>query len=172
MRAMATVQRSLAGIKATLLRGLRFKWPTVLLLAAINTGIAAVLWVDDSRLFWQPLLTVQLYGFSIAYCVNAASPWEKPRPIVRLLAAVAVGTLLGVTLTILVKGYSWEYVAARAPLFGWNIFTGFVNGLFVSLFFYVKHRETQAAAALHATGDPAEQSRGEALRVAHVRGTL
>ena len=101
----------------------------MLLLAAINTGIAAVLWVDDSRPFWQPLLTVQLYGFSIAYCVNAASPWEKPRPILRLLVAVAIGTLLGVSLSILVKGYSWDYVAARAPLFGWNIFTGFANGL-------------------------------------------
>ncbi|MEO8752352.1 MAG: histidine kinase [Casimicrobiaceae bacterium] len=134
---------------ATLRRGLRCQWQTVLLLAAINTGIAAVLWVDDSRPFWQPLLTVQLYGFAIAYCVNAASPWERSRPILRLIVAVAIGTLIGVTLTILVKGYTWDYVVARAPLFGWNLFTGFANGLFVSLFFYVKHRETQAAAALH-----------------------
>ena len=139
----------LSPLTTTLLRGLRCRWQTVVLLAAINTGIAAVLWVDDSRPFWQPLLTVQLYGFAIAYCVNAASPWEKSRPILRLIVAVAIGTLLGITLTIIVKGYSWEYVAARAPLFGWNVFTGFVNGLFVSLFFYVKYRETQAAAALH-----------------------
>ncbi len=121
----------------------------MLLLAAINTGIAAVLWVEDTRPFWQPLLTVQLYGFSIAYCVNAASPWSKPRPILRLMWAVALGTLIGVLLTIVVKGYSIEYVADRARLFGWNVFTGFANGLFVSLFFYVKYRETQAAAALH-----------------------
>ena len=146
---MTALPLSVATVKATLLRGFRCRWQTVLLLAAINTGIAAVLWVDDSRPFWQPLLTVQLYGFAIAYCVNAASPWERSRPILRLILAVAIGTLLGVTLTIVVKGYSWDYVMARASLFGWNIFTGFANGLFVSLFFYVKHRETQAAAALH-----------------------
>ena len=149
MRAMTALPVALGPLMATLLRGFRCKWQTILLLAAINTGIAAVLWVDDSRPFWQPLLTVQLYGFAIAYCVNAASPWEKSRPILRLIIAVAIGTLLGVTLTIVVKGYTWDYVVARAPLFGWNIFTGFVNGLFVSLFFYVKYRETQAAAALH-----------------------
>jgi sensor histidine kinase YesM len=150
MRAMsALLSRRLAALRATLVRGFDVNGPTVLLLAAINTGIAAVLWVEDTRPFWQPLLTVQLYGFSIAYCVNAASPWSKPRPILRLMGAVALGTLVGVLLTIIVKGYSVEYVADRARLFGWNVFTGFANGLFVSLFFYVKYRETQAAAALH-----------------------
>ncbi|MFO1314988.1 MAG: histidine kinase [Burkholderiales bacterium] len=134
---------------ALLARGFCFSWPTLLLLAAINTGIAAVLWIGDTRPFWQPLVTTQLYGFSIAYCVNAASPWERPRPILRLIAAVAVGTLIGVTLTILVKGYAWEHVVERANVFGWNVFAGFANGLFVSLFFYLKYRETQAASALH-----------------------
>jgi len=134
---------------AALARGFRFSWPTVLLLAAINTGIAALLWVEDTRPFWQPLLTVQLYGFSIAYCVNAASPWDRPRPVLRLTAAVAAGALIGVTLTILVKGYSWEHVQARANLFGWNVFTAFVNGLLISLFFFVKQREARATAALH-----------------------
>ncbi len=129
-------------------RGFRAPWPTLLLLAAINTGIAAVLWVDDPRPFWHPLVTVQIYGFAIAYCVNAASPWERPNPILRLMIAVAIGTLVGVALTILVKGYSWEYVQARASFFGWNVFVGFANGLFVSLFFYLKHREARAAAAL------------------------
>ena len=136
-------------LAATLARGFRFSWPTVLLLAAINTGIAALLWVEDTRPFWQPLVTVQLYGFAIAYCVNAASPWDRSRPILRLTAAVAAGALLGVTLTILVKGYSWENVAARAGVFGWNVLTAFGNGLLISLFFYIKHREMHAAAALH-----------------------
>ena len=136
-------------LAATLARGFRFSWPTVLLLAAINTGIAALLWVEDTRPFWQPLVTVQLYGFAIAYCVNAASPWDRSRPVLRLTAAVAAGALLGVTLTILVKGYSWEHVAARAGVFGWNVLTAFGNGLLISLFFYIKHREMHAAAALH-----------------------
>ncbi len=138
-----------AALRRTLARGFVFKWSTVLLLAAINTGIAAVLWIDDSRPFWQPLLTVQLYGFAIAYCVNAAAPWAQPRPIPRLLLAVAIGTLAGLVLTIVVKGYSIEYVLARKEMFGWNVFAGFANGLFVSLFFYVKMREAQSAVALH-----------------------
>ena len=59
---------------------------TLLLIAAINTGIALVLWIDDTRPFWQPLLTVQLYGFSIAYCVNVAKPWDHEKPLRRLVA--------------------------------------------------------------------------------------
>jgi hypothetical protein len=133
----------------TLAAGFRFDWRTLLLLAAINTGIAAVLWIDDARPFWHPLLTVQLYGFSIAYCVNAAAPWSRPRPILRLAFAVATGTCIGLTLTILVKGYSLAYVAGHPSTFASNAFAGFANGLFVSLFFYVKFRESQAAAALH-----------------------
>jgi len=148
MRAMNAMPARPPLLRA-LARGFDVKWGTVLLLAAINTGIAAVLWVDDSRPFWQPLLTVQIYGFSIAYCVNAASPWTKRHPIPRLMVAVAIGTLVGITLTILVKGYSWEYVSGNAKTFAWNLVTGFCNGLFVSLFFYVKFRESQAAAALH-----------------------
>ncbi|MFO1310828.1 MAG: histidine kinase [Burkholderiales bacterium] len=136
-------------LAAQLAAGFRFQWRTVLLLAAINAGIAAVLWIDDARPFWQPLLTVQLYGFSIAYCVNAAAPWGKPSPILRLAIAVAIGTCIGVTLTILVKGYSLDYVMSHPSTFASNAFAGFANGLFVSLFFYVKFRESQAALALH-----------------------
>ncbi len=133
----------------TLRRGFRVDLKTLLLLAAVNTGLAAILWVGDPRPFWQPLVTVHLYGFSIAYCVNAASPWSGSRRIPRLMLAVAVGTLIGVTLTILVKGYSWTYITERAGYFGMNLIAGFSNGLFVSLFFYVKHRESMAASALH-----------------------
>ena len=129
--------------------GFRFQWRTVLLLAAINAGIAAVLWIDDPRPFWHPLLTVQLYGFSIAYCVNVAAPWSKPSPILRLAIAVAIGTCIGFTLTILVKGYSFAEVISHPSTFATNAFAGFANGLFVSLFFYVKFRESQAALTLH-----------------------
>jgi len=137
------------GFADTLAAGFRFNVRTVLLLAAINTGIAAVLWIDDTRPFWHPLLTVQLYGFSIAYCVNAAAPWSKPRPILRLAIAVAIGTCIGLVLTILVKGYSLSYVMTQPSTFASNAFAGFANGLFVSLFFYVQFRESQAAIALH-----------------------
>ena len=76
-------------VAAALRQGLRTSWLTLLLIAAINTGFAAVLWVDDARPFWHPLVTVQLYGFSIAYCVNVAQPWDRRRPMPGLALAVA-----------------------------------------------------------------------------------
>ena len=95
-----------------LLAGFHFSWTTILLIAAINTGIAGVLWIDDPRAFWHPLLTVQIYGFAIAYCVNVAQPWDKGSPIIRLAGAAAVGALIGVLLVILlvilVKGYTLD----------------------------------------------------------------
>ena len=66
-----------------LLAGFHASWLTVLLIAAINTGIALVLWIDDARPFYQPLITVQLFGFSIAYCVNVVAPWDKRAPVWR-----------------------------------------------------------------------------------------
>ena len=110
-----------------------------------------MLWIDDTRPFWHPLLTVQLYGFAIAYCVNVAAPWDNDHadPPARR-CAVAVGALIGVVLVILVKGYPRRLRArARDVLRCTTSFAAFVNGLFVSLFFYVKFREARAAAALH-----------------------
>ncbi len=131
-----------------LLAGFRASWITVLLIAAINTGIAAVLWIDDPRPFWQPLVTVQLYGYAIAYCVNVASPWERAHAIARIVVAVAVGALIGVALVIVVKGYDLAYVAEHAANFGWNFFSAWFNGLTISLMFYVNIRERRADAAL------------------------
>ena len=129
--------------------GFRTSWLTLLLIAATNTGFAAVLWVDDARPFWHPLVTCQLYGFAIAYCVNVARPWDRVRPLPVLAAAVAAGALIGVVLVIAVKGYAWDYVVARRTVFAWNVGTAFMNGVFVSLFFLVKQREARAEAALH-----------------------
>ena len=71
-----------------LIAGFRGNPLTLLLIAAINTGIALVLWIDDMRPFWHPLVTVQLYGFSIAYCVNVAKPWNHEKPLRRLADSV------------------------------------------------------------------------------------
>ncbi|MEP7205914.1 MAG: histidine kinase [Casimicrobiaceae bacterium] len=128
--------------------GLRVTWTTVLLIAAINTGIAALLWIEDARPFWHPLISAQLFGFSIAYCVNVVSPWEKRWPVARLIAAVAAGTIIGMGLVIVVKGYSTAYMHERLKFFGLTMMTGFTNGLFVSLFFLFKFRESRAEAAL------------------------
>jgi hypothetical protein len=98
-------QMLVAGFQASVL--------SVALIAAINTGIAAVLWIDDTRPFWHPFVTCQLYGFSIAYCVNAASPWQRSNPIRRLALAVASGVLIGVALVIVVKGYDRAWIEAN-----------------------------------------------------------
>jgi sensor histidine kinase YesM len=129
--------------------GFRFNRATVFLILAINTAIALVLWIDDPRPFWQPLLTVQLYGISIAYCVNAAAPWDHETPLRRLAIAALVGSLIGVMLVIVVKGYPLSHVPERAGFFLMNVLAAFVNGLLISLIFYVKRREARAAAALH-----------------------
>lgn len=134
------------------LSGLRgVSWQSLALILAINFGFAAILWVDDSRPFWHPLITAQCFGLSIAYAVNAARPWEQGRPIWRLVLAVAIGTAVGFALLILVKiplfhMYSWSELATRKSQFAWTAFSGFTNGVFVSLFFLLKFREARAQA--------------------------
>jgi sensor histidine kinase YesM len=132
-----------------LIEGFRFSWQTFLLIAAINTGIAAVLWIDDARPFWHPFVTVQLNGFAIAYCVNVAAPWDKRSPIIRLALASAIGAVIGLVLVILVKRYSVEYAQQHMMSFAYNVVAAFFNGLLISLIFLVKFRETRAVAALH-----------------------
>jgi sensor histidine kinase YesM len=129
--------------------GFDFSWLTLLLILAINTGIACVLWIDDPRPFWHPLITAHCYGLSIAYCVNVAKPWDRSAPIRTLMLAVLAGALIGVVLVIVIKAYSWEYVSGRALFFAYNVLAAWVNGLLISLIFYVKFRETRATAALH-----------------------
>ncbi len=131
-----------------LVAGLHVSWLTFLLIAAINTGFAGLLWIEDPRPFWHPFVSAQCFGFAIAYCVNVASPWEKPWPVARLVAAVAAGAALGMLLVILVKGYTLSDLTHRSSLFGLTLLTGFFNGLFVGLFFLIKFREARAATAL------------------------
>ena len=131
-----------------LIEGLRFNWQTFLLIGAINTGIASVLWIDDPRPFWHPFVTVQLNGYAIAYCVNVAAPWDKRSPVIRLALACCIGAFIGLMLVIQVKGYSVDYIKVH-HWFVWDFFAAFINGLLISLIFFVKFRETRAAAALH-----------------------
>ena len=144
-----TLAQSPPGLLPSLARGFRFSWQALLIIVLINTGIAGVYWIEDPRPFWHPLVTVQCYGLSIAYCVNAAQPWDSPRPLVKLMLAVAIGALMGCTFTILLKGYTAAYVLEKKSTFVLNLVTGFLNGVFVSLFFLLKIRETRAAQALH-----------------------
>ena len=135
-------------LASSLRAGFSFSWTTLLLIIAIDTAIALVLWIDDPRPFWQPLLTVQLYGMSIAYCINVAAPWDHDRPLRRLAVAALVGSLIGVVL-VLIKGYPLSHVRERFGFFVMNVVAAFGNGLLISLIFYVKRREARAAAALH-----------------------
>jgi signal transduction histidine kinase len=134
---------------AFLVRGFSFAWPTLLLIVAIDTAIAAVLWIGDPRPFWSPLVTTQCYGLAIAYCVNAARPWDSAHPIRTLALASAAGAVLGVALVIVLKGYPLDYVRREYHFFAYNLFTAWGNGLMIALMFYVKFVETRAAAALH-----------------------
>ncbi|MGE5087876.1 MAG: sensor histidine kinase [Candidatus Levyibacteriota bacterium] len=129
--------------------GLQFSWTTLLLIVAINTGIALVLWISDPRPFWHPLITVQIFGLSIAYCVNAAAPWDHSSPIWRLAIASAIGALIGMALIVVGKGYSVGQMESDPEFFLYNLLTAWGNGLLISLMFYVRRRETRAAAALH-----------------------
>jgi hypothetical protein len=141
---------------AFLASGFRASWFTILLIVAINTGIAAIMSIEDPRPFWHPFISAQCFGLAIAYAVNAASPWEKTRPVWRLALAVAVGTVLGYLLVVLIKsyllqldGYTLRELVSDSRKFQWTLVSGFFNGLFVSLFFLFKFRETRADAALH-----------------------
>ena len=129
--------------------GFRFEWSTLLLVLAIDTGIALVLWIGDPRPFWQPFVTVQIYGLSIAYCVNVAAPWDRNAPLRWMLAASLAGSFIGVALVIVVKGYPLAYVRDELGFFLDNVIAAFITGLSLALMFYVRRREAQASAALH-----------------------
>ncbi len=149
MSTLAAPSPDRPSVLAALARGFRARPATLALIVAINTGIALILWDNDPRPFWQPLLTCQIYGLCIAYAVNVAAPWEKSKPLLHMVGAIAVAVLVGVALVIVLKGYSLDYVRERWMVFGWNIVQAFLNGLLISLLFFVKFREARATAALH-----------------------
>ncbi len=134
------------------LRGV--SWLTIVLVLAIIFGFAALLWVDDERPFWHPLITAYCFGIAIAVAVNAARPWERPHPVWRLAGAVGIGTAIGFVLLIVVKipilhAYTWnELLVEHRSKFAWTAFSGFTNGMFVSLFFLLQFREARARAQL------------------------
>src|ERR1700688_1007470 len=139
---MSTPQNATRGVRVPAgLRGV--SWRTFALILAVNTGFAAILSIEDARPFWHPFITAQCFGLSIAYAVNAASPWEKTHPVWRLVLAVAIGAAAGFALMILLKGYSIADMRADPQRFCMTLLGGFTTGLFVSLFFLLKFREAR-----------------------------
>ena len=130
------------------LRGV--KWQRLLLIIAINTGVAALLSIEDMRPFWHPFITAQCFGLSIAYCVNAAAPWDSAAPLKRLIGAVAIGVLISVMLVIAIKGYvihepeyNFAGVLEHLGRWGGTALGGFMIGLCVSWIFTLKIRESR-----------------------------
>jgi hypothetical protein len=130
-------------------------WRTFALILAINTGYAAILSIEDTRPFWHPLISAQCFGLSIAFVVNAISPWEKTHPVWRLVFAAALGSTAGMALLILikgyglaVKGYGLSEIAAHPHTFVWTLIGAFCNGLFVGLLFLFKYRDARTQTQL------------------------
>ena len=137
-------------IVAALRAGLRFNLTTLGLILAIDTGIALLLWInEDQQPFWQPFVSVQLHGLAMAYCINVAAPWDHDRPLRRVTIATLVGALIGLLLVIVVKRYTLESIREMPGSFVFNLLAAFITGYALGLMFYVKRRETRAAAAMH-----------------------
>ena len=144
------------GLPAKLAGGFQASWTTLLLLLAINTGVAGLLSIEDVRPFWHPFLSAQTFGLLIAYAVNTAKPWDRTHPVWRLVAAVAIGTALALVVIVSIKGYvigveeyKLENVRLRPGWFISTAFSAFVMGLCVGFVFLLKFREAHTIAALH-----------------------
>ncbi|MEO8303507.1 MAG: histidine kinase [Betaproteobacteria bacterium] len=130
-------------------------WKYVTLLFALNAAIALSLWIEDPRPYWHPFITAQCFGFVIAYCVRTAAPWDHQASYRRIVAAVAVGSVLGMTVAAIIKrytidsGYTLDYVIAHRKGFMLTTLTGFVLGLIASVIVLMRIRGTRAAVALH-----------------------
>jgi hypothetical protein len=141
---------------APVFAGLRgVSWLSVGLIVAINTGVAAILYIEETRAFWHPFITAQCCGLSIAYAVNAATPWDKPHPVLRLVGAVVLGSGIGLVLVFAIKGYliGDENYRLGTGLINTHLFAGTlvascVMGTFVSLFFMLKFQEARARAQM------------------------
>lgn len=140
----------------------RVSWRLLLLIAAINTGIALAIWVEDPRPFWHPLITTQSYGFSIAWFFNLLTPWKSRAPIRMTALAALLGAALGFWLVILLKQYPLSMIVDKPGMFFGTSFSAFTIGLFVSLFFLLNYREAQNRVDL----ERAEAERQRLARVA------
>ncbi len=130
-------------------RGFEAKLQTVLLIAGINTAIAALMSIEDTRSFWHPLISAHSFGFAIAYFINCFRPWEHRHAMRQLVLAVLLGTAVGMVLVIVVKQYEWSVVTRDYHRFLFTMLWASMYGFLVSVFFHTRLRESVTAAALH-----------------------
>ncbi len=136
-------------------RPLGFSWQRLALLLAINTGVAALLYIEETRPFWHPFISAQAIGLSIALAVKAAAPWRNARPVWRLVGAVAVGTVAGLVGVFAIKGYLIGDAHYRlgtgqieiGQVVG-TIIGAMIIGVCISLFFLLQFREAHARAQM------------------------
>jgi signal transduction histidine kinase len=157
MTSTTLVNSSSPGLSGRILAGCRGSWQAIALILLINTGVAVLLYTEETRPFWHPFITAQSVGLSIAYAVNLAQPWESAHPLRRVIGAVIGGTMLGMLLLLFIKGYligDPEYHFgnlhghASPGMVAGTAVSAFVMGLCVSLFFLLKIRDALARAAM------------------------
>jgi len=122
----------------------RAPWRQLALIAAINTGIALTMWIDDPRPFWHPLATAQSFGFAIAWSFNLLAPWKSDKPLRWTVVSAMLGAVVGMLLVILIKQYSLADILGKPVTFFWTVLSGFVQGLFISVFFLTSFRDAQS----------------------------
>jgi sensor histidine kinase YesM len=141
---------------APLFAGFRgVSWLSLGLIVAINTGVAAILFIEETRAFWHPLITAQCCGLSIAYAVNAVAPWDRTHPVLRLVGAVVIGSAIGLILVFAIKGYliGDEHYRLETGLINTHLLAGTfiascIMGTFISLFFMLKFQEARSRAQM------------------------
>jgi sensor histidine kinase YesM len=141
---------------APVFAGLRgVSWLSFGLIVAINTGVAGILYIEETRAWWHPFITAQCCGLSIAYAVNALAPWDKPHPVLRLVAAAIIGSTIGLVFVFAIKGYliGDQHYRLESGLIDTHLLVGTlisssVLGTFVSLFFMLKFQEARSRAQL------------------------
>lgn len=151
-------------------------WRRVIITFVINTAVVAIvkLLFGVQNPFPDLLISGQVVGFSIMFAVSAAGNMQLrrlPKPVAQLLA-VALASVLGTVLVVLVKGRSlvdtlteWEGVSR----FSTTAMLGVIFGGLITAYLIFRERDAEARAALHKA--EAEKS-GIARRMAEARLAL
>jgi signal transduction histidine kinase len=134
---------------------LGISWLRLALVLAINTGIAGLLYIDETRPFWHPFISAQSIGLSIAVALRVVAPWRKTHPVWRLVGGVAAGIVVGMMILFAIKGYIIGDEHYRLGTGQINVgqiagtaMGAMIIGTCVSLFFLFQFRDAHARAQI------------------------